>query len=154
MSLNYAKGKPLGNNQVPFYDSPPAIPAIATTVKDSATTTSSILILTDNTTAIEVTGTGGPTYIKWLASATVDGSVAGTSVVATGATANFDHVVPAAQVRRFVVPVSLANNVQIGATITSMVGANVENRLFKHVAYRGAVTSIIAITEYGSSNSY
>ena len=153
MALNYAKGKPMGNNQVPFYDSPPAIPAIARKVNDQSTTVSSILVLTDNTTAIEVVAAGGTAFIKWLSQATVDGSVAGTSILSTGA-ANYDHAIPAATVKRFIVPVSLSNNVTTGAASTSMVGANVENRLFKHVAFIGTTASIIGITENGSSNSY
>lgn len=154
MSTNYAKGKPLGNNQVPFYDSPPAVPAIARAVKDASTTVSSILVLTDDTTAIEVVSGGGITYIKWLAQTTVDSSVAATSITATGATPNYDHAIPASTVRRFIVPISLSTNAQAGATTTSMVGANVENRLFKNVAYIGTATSVIGITQYGSSNSY
>jgi hypothetical protein len=35
-----------------------------------------------------------------------------------------------------------------------MVGANTENGLYPNMAYVGVATSIIAITEYGSSNSY
>lgn len=154
MSLNYSKGKPVGNNNVPHFDSPPAVAAIGTTVRDGTTTTSSILILTQNTTAIEVSPTGGPAFIKWLSQATVDSSVAGTSVLATGATANYDHIIPAATVRRFVVPVNSATNQTIGATATSYVGANVENGLYSHIAYRGTVTSIISVNQYGSSNSY
>lgn len=149
--LNYAKGKPMGNNNVPFFDSPPAIKAIATTVKDSATTTSSILILNQNTTAIEASPTGGPMFIRWLSQSTVDSSVAGTSVIATGAGANFDHVIPAANVRRFVVPI---NSHSYAEAYGSAVGANVANGLFTHVAYSGTATSILTVTQYGSSNSY
>lgn len=148
---NYARGIPMGNNQMPAsYIAPPAVAAVATKIKDSATTTSSILILTQNTTAIEVTASGGPAYIKWLTQAVVDSSVAGTSVIATGATANFDHSIPAASYRRFVVPI--ASNVPQG--YSSQVGANRENGLYPNVAYVGVATSIIAINEYGSSNGY
>lgn len=147
---NYAKGVPVGDNSMPFTtDAPPAVAAIATRVKDSATTTSSILILNQNTTAIEVSPTGGPAFIKWLTQATVDSSVAGTSILATGTGANFDHVIPAATVRRFVVPIATLSGSQ-----TSMQGANRANGLYPNVAYIGTVTSIITITQYGSSNSY
>lgn len=146
---NYAMGKPMGNNQVPFFDSPPAIKAIATTVKDASTTTSSILILTQNTTAIEVTSTGGPSFIRWLTQAVVDSSVAGTSVIATGASANFDNAIPNGTVRRFIIPIATQASGQ-----TSLQGANRDNGLYSHVAYAGTATSVIAITQYGSSNSY
>lgn len=140
----------MGNNQVPFFNSPPAVAAIATKVKDSTTTTSSILVFNQNTTAIEVASAGGPTYIKWLSQSVVDSSVAGTSVIGTGASANFDHVIPAASFRRFVIPI--ATNAPQG--YGSFVGANRENGLYPNMAYVGVVTSVISINEYGSSNSY
>lgn len=146
---NYAAGTPVGNNQMPIYNSPAPFAAVTTTVKDSATTTSSILVLSQNTTAIEVSPTGGPAFIKWLSQSVVDSSVAGTSVIATGASANFDHVVPNATVRRFVVPIAT-----VPLSTSSFQGANRENGLYPNVAYAGTATSVIAITQYGSSNSY
>lgn len=148
---NYARGIPLGNNQMPAsYVAPPAVAAIGTTVRDSTTTTSSIMVFNQNTTAIEVAATGGPAYIKWLGQSVVDSSVAGTSVIGTGATANFDHVIPAASYRRFVIPI-FSNSPQ---GYSSQVGANRENGLYPNMAYVGVVTSTIAVTQYGSSNSY
>ena len=140
----------MGNNQIPFFDSPPAIKAIATTIKDVTATVSSVLVINVNATAIEVAATGGPAYIKWLSQATVDSSVATTSVITTGAAASFDHVVPAATVRRFIIPISIQ---VVGAT--SIQAANPDNGLFTHVAMTGGTgASVIAITQYGSSNSY
>jgi hypothetical protein len=147
---SYAAGTPVGNNEVPIYGSPAAVAAIATTIKDTAPTASSIRTLTENTTAIEVGATGGPVYIKWLTQAVVDSSVAGTSVIATGA-ANFDHMIPAASVRRFVVPIVTNKAAGYG----SFMGANVENGLYPNVAVIGGTgASVISITQYGSSNSY
>lgn len=148
---NYARGIPMGNNAMPAsYIAPPAVAAIGTTVRDTGTTTSSILVFSQNTTAIEVSATGGPAYIKWLSQAVVDSSVAGTSVFGTGAGANFDHVIPAASYRRFVVPIA-TNNPQ---GYSSQVGANRENGLYPNMAYIGTATSIISVNQYGSSNSY
>lgn len=148
---NYARGIPMGNNQMPAsYIAPPAVAAIGATTKDAATTTSSILVFNQNTTAIEVAATGGPAYIKWLSQSVVDSSVAGTSVIGTGTGANFDHVIPAASYRRFVIPISV-NNPQ---GYSSQVGANRENGLYPNMAYVGAATSIISVSQYGSSNSY
>lgn len=149
MGLNYSKGQPVGDNTVPQFLSPPAVAAIGTTVKDAATTVSSILILTQNTTAIEVGPGGGPAFIKWLSQSVVDSSVATTSVIATGAAASFDNMIPAASVRRFVVP-----QATIPASYSSIQGLNRVNGLYTHVAYAGTATSVIAITQYGSSNSY
>ncbi len=147
---NYAKGVPVGDNNLQFTtDSPPAVAAIGTTVRDTATTTSSILVFNQNTTAIEVSAAGGPAFIKWLTQSVVDSSVAGTSIVATGATANFDHVIPNESVRRFVIPIAT-----IPTSQTSLMGANRANGLYPNMAYVGAVTSIISVTQYGSSNAY
>ena len=147
MADNYAKGKPLGINGVPFFDSPPAVAAIATNMRDNGAT-SSILVLNQNTTAIEVGATGGPAYIKWLTQAVVDTSVAGTSVISAAGTANFDHIIPSGEVRRFVVPI---------ATIpvhTSVQGANRLNGLYPNVAYATGPVASVAVTQYGSSNTY
>lgn len=149
MATNYSKGKPMGDNQIPQFDSPPAVAALVSTVKDAATTTSSILVLGQNTTAIEVSPGGGPAFIKWLTQSVVDSSVAGTSVLATGVSANFDHVIPAATVRRFVIP-----QASIPASYSSIQGLNRVNGLYPNVAFIGTATSVIAITQYGSSNSY
>lgn len=150
-SQNYARGIPMGNNQMPAsYIAPPAVAAIQTTVADVTPTTSSIRTLSQNTTAIEVGAVGGPAYIKWLTQSVVDSSVAGTSIVATGA-ANFDHIIPAASYRRFVVPIATHYSAGQG----SLVGANVENGLYPNVAVLGGTgASIISLTQYGSSNSY
>lgn len=140
--LNYAKGQPMGNNQIPLYNCPPATPALATNVRDAATT-SSILNLTDDTTAIEVAATGGPAYLKWMTQSLVDSSVAGTSVISAASGANFDHVIPAATVRRFVLPI--AKNASAEA-YGSAVGANVANGLYKNVAIIGLAS--VATTQY------
>ena len=158
MAQNYAAGAPQGDRG-PFLGALAVAPlkAIATTTRDATGTpaVSSILVLTDNTTAIEVSASGGPAYIRWMAQSLVDSSVAGTSVLATGA-ANYDHIIPAATVRRFVVPISTDTNKTVGASATSVVGQNVEYGLFKNVGMigTGAITSIISITQYGKSNSY
>lgn len=150
---NYARGVPMGNNQMPFQGNgtPPAVAAIGTFVKDTAIVTSSIMVFNQNTTAIEVAAVGGPAYIKWLSQSVVDSSVAGTSIIGTGATANFDHIIPAATYRRFVIPIVTNQPAGYG----SMMGANRENGLYPNMAYVGVVgASILAVTQYGSSNSY
>ena len=148
MSKNYAGGKPVGGNGVPFFDSPPAYAAVVTTVRDNGAA-SSILVLNQNTTAIEVGATGGPVFIKWLTQATVDSSVAGTSILTGAATPNFDHIIPDGVVRRFVVPIAT-----IPASYTSVQGANRLNGLYPNMAYASGPIASVAVTQYGSSNSY
>lgn len=148
---NYAAGSPLGNNQNQVYSAPPSFKAVATTARSTTPTVSSILILSQNTTGVEISSAGGPTVFKWLYRSTVDSSVASTSVIATGATADFDHIVPNDTYRRFVIPQAVNNPQGYG----SFVGGNVENGLYTHIAYAGlAAASIVSITQYGSSNSY
>ena len=152
MSKNYAAGTPVGNNQMPLYNSPAPFKAIGTVADDSTPNTSSILNLSANTTAIEVATSGGPAFIQWLSQSTVDSSVAGTSVISTGAAANYDHMIPPNTVTRFVVPISTG---PIGvAPNASAVGVAVELGLFRNVAFKGTAASIVSITQYGSSNSY
>lgn len=137
MSRNYARGVPIGNNLTPFFESPPPEIAIATGTRTTAATAgvSSILILNANTTAVEVLASGGPAFLKWLTQAVVDSSVAGTSVIATGASSNFDAMVAKDTVRRFVVPVATtaANPAAYGAPQ----GANKDNNLYPNVAIIG-----------------
>jgi len=143
--LNYARGIPTGDNGGPMFGSPPAVPAISTKVRETAATAgvSSILVLNDNTTAIEVSGGGGAAFIKWLTWATVDSSVAGTSVIANAAAANYDNMVPANTVRRFVVPVAESIT---PASYGVQSGKNRQNGLYKNVAIIG-VGSVLT-TEY------
>ena len=148
---NYAAGSPFGNNQNQVYSAPPAFKAVATTVRDAASMPSSILALNQNPTGVEISTAGGPVAFKWLYRTTVDSSVASTSVVATGAAASFDHVVPNNTYRRFVIPQAVNNSQGYG----SFVGGNVENGCYTHIAYAAMpVASIITITQYGLSNSY
>lgn len=148
MSKNYARGIPVGNNNVPFFESPPDVAAIATTARDNGTT-SSILVLNENTTGIEVAATGGTAFIKWLTQSVVDSSVAGTSIVSAPSGANFDHVIGTGTVRRFVVPIAT-----IPVSQTSVQGANRLNGLYPNIAYKTAGAASVAVTQYGSSNSY
>lgn len=146
---NYARGIPMGNNQMPAsYQAPPAVKAVKQYLSENATT-SSVVTLTMNTTAIEVAAQSAPVALRWVYVA--DAATAATSVIAiAGTTANFDHIVPQNMVRRFVVPIEVNNPQGNG----SMVGANIENGLFRRLAYKTQGIASVAVTEYGSSNSY
>lgn len=84
---------------------PPAKVALSATNKENAVV-SSILLLDQQTTEIEVNAVNQAVAGKWLAQATVDGSVAGTSVITAAGTANWDFIVQLNTVKRFVLPVS------------------------------------------------
>lgn len=147
---NYAAGQPVGNNQMLLNINTPApIKAIEQYYTENGIT-SSVITLTENTTAIEIAAGGSAVLMRWVAVA--DGTTAATSVIASGATANWDHAIPANTVRRFVVPIETTPS--MGAPNASMVGARVENGLFARVAYRNTSIGSVLTSEYGSSNSY
>ena len=151
MAINYARGVPMGNNQVPFFESPPAIKAIVSTTSENGNF-SSMFSLSANTTAIEIATQGTATAFKWVTAANAGNSIAGTSVIAVaGTTANFDHIVPANAAKRFIVPIEVLSNVPVNA---SFMGANVENGLFRWIAWKTQGIASVFMTEYGSSNSY
>lgn len=107
---------------------------------------SSVITMTDNTTAIEIAAGSAPVIMRWVSVA--DGSGANSSVTA----ANWDHAIPANQVRRFVVPIE-TGPYGVGPN-ASAVGVAVENGLFHRVAYSTGGVASVMVSEYGSSNSY
>ena len=100
-------------------------------LNDENALVSSILLLTHNTTELEVAAVGQGIAGKWISRADVDASIAGTSVITAAGTANFDFVVPVSTQRRVVVPIS--TNVQ---TSGSVMGINRKLGLFPAVAFK------------------
>lgn len=148
---NYARGIPMGNNQMPAsYNAPPAVKAVVATLTENGTV-SSMFGLSPNTTAVEISTAGVSAAFKWVTAANASASVAATSVIAVaGGSANYDHIVPPNTMRRFVVPIEV-NNPQ---GYSSQVGANIENGLFRWIAWKSLGIGSIYGSEYGSSNSY
>lgn len=141
---------PVGNNQMPVSMNTPApFKAVKQYLSENATA-SSVITLTDNTTAVEISAQIAPVAIRWVYVS--DGTGPQTSVIAiAGSTANFDHVLPANTVRRFVIPIEVQYSLNPNA---SAVGTRVENGLFARLAYKTAGAASVAVIEYGSSNSY
>lgn len=99
---------------------------------------SSVITLTDNTTQIEVaSSSGGGCVIRWVPAT----ETAAVSPFASVTTANFDHYVSATP-RKFVVPRETVGT-------SSIVGANVQNGLYRRVAIMssGPISSVI-LSEY------
>ena len=117
-----------GETPVPFK-------AISTTASDNAVV-SSVITLTDNTTNLEVAAVGATAFVRFVPR--TDGAA---SVVSAAGTANFDNVVPAGTVRKFVVPIET-----IGTS--SIVGANIQNGLYNRVAYKTAAPGSVLTTQY------
>lgn len=111
----------------------PALPALARQNHETAVT-SSILLLTHDTTELEVVAVTATAAGKWLSQAIVDSSVAGTSVITAFGTANYDFIVPAGTLRRVVVPI--VTNVQSSGSI---MGVNRKFGLYPAVAFKTIV---------------
>lgn len=149
MSIDYAKGKPVGGNGTPFYDSPPAIKALDQWGSLNANA-SSVITMSADTTALEIAAQGQAAAMRWVW--VTDGTSAATSVIAAGgSTDNYDHIIPSGEVRRFVVPIEVQRS--NGAPNASAVGANVSNGLFQRVAFKSVGVGSVFVTEYGSSNT-
>lgn len=114
---------------------PPAAVALARWTKENGAA-SSILLLSHNTTEIEVAAIANTGSVlgmagKWLSQATVDSSVAGTSVITANGVENYDFVVPGNNVRRFVVPIA-TNTANYG----SVMGVNRRHGLYPALAVK------------------
>lgn len=106
--------------------------------------TSSVITLTHDTTVLEIAAIGAlPTgaVMRWVASVT--GFGAATSVVSDAAGANFAHVIPNNSVRKFAVPIEKGYYAP-----SSMVGANIQNGLFRRVAIKSIGVGSVIVTEY------
>ena len=122
MAGNYAKNIPRDNGGAGMTDFPAPVKAQARFYRDNGVT-SSIQTLTDNTTQIEVgaNGTSGA-FIRWIPVTETAAAPAG-SVLST----NYDHFIPPNMVRQFVVPREVSGT-------ASIVGANIQNGLYRRVA--------------------
>lgn len=96
--MNYAKAIPRDTGGAPMQTFPSPRVALATTAL--STGVSSLFSLNPNTTTIEVAAPTVGVAIKWIGVGAAQTSV----ITSIQSTANFDHVIPAATVRQFVVP--------------------------------------------------
>lgn len=129
--MNYAPLTPRDKGGEAKQGYPPADNSLSTQNKENAAA-SSILLLTHDTTEIEVAAAGQNIAGKWLSQATVDSSVAGTSVITAIDVANFDFSVGNNTVRRFVVPVAVFR----GSSQASIQGVNRAEGLYPAVAFK------------------
>jgi len=147
--INYAAGAPQGDRG-PFWGALAVAPlkAIQARISENGTA-SSVITVTQNTTAIEVATQGTAGIIRWIYTTDAEASVFGNASVM-----NFDHVIPPNTVRRFVIPIESGANTTVGATITSVQGQNREYGLFRRVAWATQGIASVMMNEYGKSNSY
>lgn len=131
---NYPRPLPRDGGNFPMQEYPTAIVALARYGSNNAAV-SSVVTLNDNTTVVEVTAASGPVAIKWVASTDTTASVIG-----SGGTANFDHVISNGQTRRFVVPI------ETFVKQSSVVGLNKQNGLYNRIAWiaPGPIASVFS----------
>ncbi len=132
MAQNYAPLNPKDKSGETLQNYPAPLTAKVTT-GSAPPAASSVYSFGSNTTEVEVTALNSSLAIKW-GSASV--------IAAAGATANFDHIVPVNQTRRFVIPQNT-----MGGT-SSVVGANALNGLYSTMAVIATTSVLSAITEY------
>lgn len=139
--MDYAKPIPIGRNQVPHFDSPPAASAIGSLHRENGST-SSVTAFHANATVIEVAAGTTPATIRWAVNQE-------TSVVSAASGANFDHVIGTNEVRRFVIP-RLTTGIQSSNSqgLPSVTGLNVSEGLFPAVATKSNGVGSVLLTQY------
>lgn len=127
--MSYASELPRDRMSNPMQNYPAA--RLANARYGATVAVSSVITFNDNSTTLEVGAVGGGgAVIKWISTTNTN-----PSVVAAGASANFDHFIPNGEVRRFVIPI------ERGPVQSSIVGANQANGLYNRVAWIAATTS-------------
>lgn len=142
MGINYAKQLPIDGGGNPMQEYPAPFKANARYSTNNATS-SSVITLNDNTTVIEVIANGSPVAVRWIPSTETAAVSPFASVITTsGATANFDHIVPKDTYRRFVSPIEIQG-------VSSIVGIGVQAGTYRRVAIMsGAAVSSILVAEF------
>ena len=127
-----------GNNVMQEFPAATSVLAIYASENSSA---SSVISVTHNTTIIEIAAVGGPAVMRWVSSVVAFG--AATSVISAAATANFNHVIPTATVRRFAIPIERQDT-----NPQSVQGINRLNGLYNRVAIKSIGVASVLLTEY------
>lgn len=130
MGANYAQKQAIDRAGTPYHTTnvPPPASAIARYLSENATV-SSVITVTPDTTAIEISTGGTQTIMRWVATTDTQGSVIGVA----GATANFDHVIPSNSRLRLIIPIDTTASYPPN---NSMVGANIANQLYRRFAWK------------------
>ena len=137
MSQNYSPKIPRDKTGVPLQHVVGDV-ALGQFSSENATA-SSVVSVTHDTTALEIAAVDTTGFMRFVTTGDTEASV----VAIAGATANYDHVIPAGTVRRFVIPIETE-----GTGYTSVQGLNRGEGLFQRVAYKSAGISSILVTEY------
>lgn len=138
MAINYAAGIPVDERGNVLQGYPAPFKANARYSTNNATV-SSVITLNDNTTVVEVAAVGAAVAVRWVpASESAAVSPFASVITTSGATANFDYIVPKDGMRRFVAPVETQG-------VNSIVGIGVQAGTYRRIAVMSnvAVSSIL-----------
>ncbi len=141
--ITYSPALPVDKGSVPMQEYPAPIVAKEQYTNENATA-SSVISVTHDTTTIEVAAIGQAAAIRWVpVTETAAVSPFGSIITVAGTTANYDHILPAGTVRRFVIPRETQ-----GLAPGSVVGANRLNGLYQRVAVKSAGIGSVLLAEY------
>lgn len=143
MTVNYSRALPRDSGDQTMQEYPAPIKALANTTSENATV-SSVINLTNDTTAIEIAAQGGAAAMRWVAASETAAVAPAGSVITAAGTSNYDHFIPSGTVRRFVVPRDVFN----ARGQSSVQGLNVQEGLMRRVAYKTIGVSSVITTEY------
>jgi len=135
MANDYMRPLPGG---APMSEFPSALKAKARYTNEN-NTASSVITVSQDTVQLEVAAVGQAAAIRWIATSDTEASI----ITIAGATSNYDHVIPASTVRRFVIPIESQ-----GLGQGSMVGVNRLNGLYRRVAIKSSGIGSVLVAEY------
>ena len=135
--MNYAPRLPYDKTGEPLQGYPSPKLALSRYASENSTN-SSVISVTHDTTALEITAIGNAAVMRWVTTGDTQASV----VSIAGATANFDHVIPNGTVRRFVIPIE--SETQTG----SVQGINREIGLYQRVAIKSIGIASVLLAEF------
>ncbi len=146
MATNPYKNLPVDKMGQPMQELPAPYLANARYTNENAIA-SSVLTVNDKTTSLEITANGGAAIMRWVPRTETAAVAPFASVLGVaGATANYDHVIPANTMRRFAIPIEVVYQAP-----SSMVGANTMNGLYQRVAIKSATLlglSSVLVSEF------
>ena len=123
--MPYYPKQPTDDAGIPIQGSPTAHRAIAS-YGSTNQTTSSVITLNDNTRILEIAAPNGAVAMRFVGLTDTQASV-----ISSGASANFDHIIPSGVTQRFAIPVETQGT-------SSVVGFNKQNGLFNRFAWIAA----------------
>lgn len=142
MSVNPYPPLPRDKGQEAMQEYPSPKKALARYASENSSS-SSVISVSHDTTAIEIAAVGGPAVMRWVPTTETAGVAPAGSIISAFTGSNFDHVISSGEIRRFAIPIE-----SMYQAPSSMVGANRANGLYQRVAIKAVGVSSVLVTEY------